>query len=379
MNIDLNGADALLMVGASERSADLYWATGFKVPDPVVFLWTGAEKILMTSNLELDRARAQARVDRVVAAPVYEQKTRDRGVERPTPDQVLAELLGELGLQRLRVPADFALSTADFLRQSGFHLEVAPAPLFPQRQIKSPEETQAIHRALEAAEAGMETAVQALRRARVQGGALYLDGQVLTAERLRRLIHRTLLERDCTARHTIVAPGEQGCDPHQEGRGPLREGEPIIIDIFPQEEASGYFGDLTRTLVRGRAPQPVQALYQTVQRGQELVLGRVAEGADGKQIHEDLVQFFKDAGYETGEKNGFVQGFFHGTGHGLGLDIHEAPRIGTRGEVLKEGQVLTVEPGLYYRGVGGVRLEDVVVVRRGGCENLTSFPKFLEI
>ena len=192
-------------------------------------------------------------------------------------------------------------------------------------------------------------------------------------------IHHRLLDEDCTAQRTIVACGEQGCDPHQEGNGPLRAGQTLILDIFPQSALSGYFGDITRTVVKGRAPEPVRKLYETVQRGQELALQQIRAGVEGGAIHQAVQDFFTAQGYPTGEKDGQLQGFFHSTGHGLGLEIHEAPRIGPRAPALQPGQVVTVEPGLYYRGLGAVRLEDVVLVHEKGCELLTTYPKFLEV
>ena len=379
MSFQLGQADALLIVGASEHLADLYYATRFRAPDAFVFVWTRREKVLMASSLEIDRARQQADVDRVLPYATYEAKARESGCDKPTTTDVLKTLLEDLDLQRLLVPSDFPLGTADVLRATGIHLEVAPNPLFPQRQIKSDWEVEAIRTAQQGAEAGMAAAVDMLRAAQIENGALVHDGQPVTSERLRRAIHSALMERDCTGQHTIVAGGEQGCDPHQEGHGPLRAGEPIIVDIFPKNDRSGYFGDITRTFVKGPVPERVRALYRTVLEAHENTLGQVCAGAEGRAIHESVQAFFAAQGYETGEKDGYMQGYFHGTGHGLGLEIHEAPSLGQRGGELQAGQIVTVEPGLYYRGLGGVRIEDTVVVREGGIENLTTFPKNLDI
>lgn len=378
MEIDLGAADALLISADSDRNQDLYYATRFRAPDPFIFLWTRAGKLLLARDLELDRARLQAQVDVVQAASHYEDKLRQQGVDRPNSHDVLLALLQDRELARLKVPADFPLATADFLRQSGIVLEVASAPLFAQRQIKTPAEIDALRRAMQATEQGMQTAVEAIGAAEVRDGLLHLDGQILTSEGLRQRIHLRLMELDCIGQHTIVAGGEQGCDPHQEGSGPLRAGETIIIDIFPRA-ASGYFGDITRTVVKGQAPPALKALFDVVLRGQQLALERISAGVPGKEIHQAIKDLFAAEGYETGEKDGYMQGFFHSTGHGLGLEIHEAPSIGPREGLLQKNHVVTVEPGLYYRGLGGVRIEDVVVVQEDGCENLTTFPKYLEV
>jgi Xaa-Pro aminopeptidase len=379
MEFDLKGADALLVVGDSERNADLYYATRFRAPDPFVFLWTASERILMASDLEVDRSRAQAAVDRVVASSKYERQLRQQGTEQPEFDDVVLALLREIEVKKLLVPTDFPLGTGDGLRRAGLFLDIAPRPLFPGRQIKTEEEVEAVRLAQEAAEQGMEVAIDAIRRSEARDGLLFLEGEVLTSERLRRLVHLTLMERDCTAQHTIIAGGEQGCDPHQVGSGPLRAGETIIIDIFPQSSTSGYFGDITRTVVKGPVPEAIRQLYETVLRGQQQALEQIRAGADGRRIHQEILDLFTEAGYATGEKDGRMQGFFHGTGHGVGLEIHESPRIGSRGDTLQAGQVVTVEPGLYYLGLGGVRIEDTVVVREEGCQNLTTYPKLLEV
>ena len=351
---ELNGADALLMIGASENYADLYYATRFRAPDPFVFLWTASEKLILANNLEIDRARDQARVDRVLPYAQYEEQTKQKGVEQPNAKDVLLELLRDLGMQKLQVPAEFPLGTADFLRGEGLELNIAEEPLLPQRQIKDADEIAAIRRAMQATEAGMETAIEGIRAAEVRDGALLLDGAVLTSERLRRMVHRTLMDCDSIGKHTIIAGGDQGCDPHQVGFGPLRACETIVIDIFPRDETSGYFGDLTRTVCKGQASEAMLRLYQTVLEAQQLGLDQIRPGAAGRSIHESIQEFFVDSGYETGEQDGYMQGYFHGTGHGLGLEIHERPSIGRRDEVLGSGHIVTMEPGLYYRGTGGV-------------------------
>jgi Xaa-Pro aminopeptidase len=209
---------------------------------------------------------------------------------------------------------------------------------------------------------------------------LIYRGLPLTSERLRAVIDCAILQARGMAGNTIVAGGKQGCDPHERGHGRLRANEPIIIDIFPRSQKTGYFGDITRTVVRGRANETVKKLYDTVFQGQKIALQKVRAGTSTAEIHQCVQQFFKQRGYSTGKRNGRMEGFFHGTGHGLGLEVHEAPRMGaTSTGNLKAGQVVTVEPGLYYPEIGGVRLEDVALVTANGAKNLTRFEKVLEI
>ncbi|MDQ6969862.1 MAG: M24 family metallopeptidase, partial [Mariprofundus sp.] len=167
--------------------------------------------------------------------------------------------------------------------------------------------------------------------------------------------------------------------PHNIGSGFIRARQTIIIDIFPRVLKTGYWGDMTRTYVKGTASTAIKRLYRTVREGQDIGLSMVAEGVDGAVIHRKITDHFDRQGYPTKMIRGKQTGFFHGTGHGVGLQIHEAPRISVRSDILKANQVVTVEPGLYYPGLGGIRLEDMVIVRKGGCDNLTNYKRRLEI
>ncbi len=373
--VDLNGADALLLVGDSERNADLLWATGFRAPDPFAYVATAESAWVVVKDLELDRAREQVRGAEVLAASRYEAP----GDGSTAAGGQLGEILRSLDLRRLLVPSDFPVRTADELRASGFALTISEAPLFPQRAIKSPEEVAAIAQAQEGAERAMEAALAMIGESAIQDDLLVGPGGPLTSEVVRRRIHHVLLDCDCHGEHTIVAGGEQAIDPHQTGHGPLPAHRPIIIDIFPRHSVSGYYGDITRTVVRGRESGPAQRLYETVAAAQQGALESIRDGVDGAEVHAGVTRRFTADGYESGQIDGRMQGFFHGTGHGLGLQIHEAPYIARSACRLTAGQVVTVEPGLYYAGVGGVRIEDLVVVEEAGCRNLTTFPKSLSL
>jgi Xaa-Pro aminopeptidase len=378
-NRESGEAEARLIIAASEADANLFYATRFLAPDPFVFLWHGAEKILLMSDLELDRARAQAAVDTVLAAHQYEDRAKAQGIERPGLTDALLELLKERGIRSLQVPGSFPIEHADKLRRRGLRLLVKSEPFFEERLVKSPSEVRAIEAAMRRAEAAMDAAIAAIREADVRDGSLWWQGKVLTAEAVKRIIARQLLDDGLIAEHTIVACGEDGCDPHNEGSGPLRPGCSIIIDIFPRDLASRYHADITRTVVKGRAPDALRRMYEAVAAGQACAFRLIRDGADGEAVHREVQQTMEGWGFTTGEVNGRMQGFFHGTGHGLGLEVHELPRVSRVPTTLRAGNVVTVEPGLYYPGVGGVRIEDVVVVTETGCRNLTTYPKELEV
>ncbi len=211
-----------------------------------------------------------------------------------------------------------------------------------------------------------------LRASRIVGRRLVHRGAVLTSERLKFAIESACLEAGATSLHTIAAGGDQGCDPHERGSGPLRPHELIIVDVFPRLIANGYFGDMTRTFLRGRASDAQRALVVTVRAAQRAALRTVRAGVEGRVVHAAVVELFAARGYETKRKGGHSVGFFHGTGHGLGLEVHEPPRVSVAADQpLPQGAVITIEPGLYYPGLGGCRIEDVVQVTTRGAPNAT--------
>lgn len=369
---------ARLHFAASEHDADLLYATGFMAPDPFLFVEARGVRTITASDLELDRARATARDCRVVPWMEFARRLEPRG-QAPVAD-VIGLVLKKLKVRRALVPRQFPLGLARELAERGLDCLPADDPFWPERAIKRPFEVRAIEASLRAAEAGLLAGIEALRACTIgRDGYLRRDNRRFTADDLRTVVNQRILAEGCMPARTICAPGDEAVDPHEIGHGPIRANEPVVMDIFPRSEATGYFGDLTRTVVRGRASEKLKEVYALVHEGVKLGHSRVAPGAAGNDIHKAIQDLFEARGYRTGVKDGRMQGFFHGTGHGLGLEIHEAPSIGKRPDVLREGHVVTVEPGLYYLGVGGVRIEDVALVTRTGSRNLTRVPKQLEI
>jgi Xaa-Pro aminopeptidase len=371
--------EARLLYAASESDADILHPTGFFAPDPFLFVQVGARRLMVMSDLEMDRARSQATVDRVLSWSKIARRLEAAG-ERPTAAAVIARVLRDLGVRRVTVPRSFSLGLAMELDERGLRLDLGPDPFWPDRAIKTPAEVRAIQRALRAAEAGLEAGIAALRSCRIgRDGYLRREGRRFTAEDLRAAVNTRIMAEGCVPSHTICAPGDQAVDPHEEGHGPIRAHTPVVMDIFPRSERTGYFGDLTRTVVRGRASHRLHEVYAVVHEGVRLGHARLRDGADGQAIHREIQALFTRQGYKTGVRQGRMQGFFHGTGHGVGLEVHEAPSISTRPSILKTGHVVTVEPGLYYLGLGGVRIEDVALVTKRGSRNLTSVVKQLEV
>ena len=373
--------DARLIYSASESDANMLWATRFFAPDPFMFIQKRNKTHLVMNDLEVDRAKSQAQVDRVLSYSEYVKRWQQRGTQFPSAAEVLLEVFKDLRITGVEVPSTFPLGLADQLRKFGIAVQPKPDPFWPDREFKTENEVRFISESLRAAERGMEAGIDAVRRSEIRkNGYLYLDGTRLTSEILKRIINTTIMAQGYVPSHTIVASGDQCVDPHNQGSGPVRANTSIIMDIFPRSQKTGYFGDITRTVVRGRASERLKQAYHCVEQGQQIAFRGIRDGANAYDIHNEILNYFKTEGFETGLVKGRMQGFFHGTGHGLGLDIHEAPTFGTRSRnALRRGNVVTVEPGLYYEGMGGVRLEDVVIVTKTGCKNLVTLPKLLEV
>src|SRR5438045_5175481 len=229
-----------------------------------------------------------------------------------------------------------------------------------------------IGQALRITEKGLKRAIEVLKASKAGSGKrLRWNGKTLTSEMLRAEIYSAILRAGGVPLGTIVAGGDQACDPHERGFGPLYADSLIILDVFPRDAKTGYFGDMTRTVLRGRASDAQRKLWETVKAGQALALRHIKAGVDGAAIHKEIQNLFAKRGFPTEMRKGRRVGFFHGTGHGLGLEIHEYPRL--QKVTLQAGEVVTVEPGLYYPGLGGVRIEDVVAVTKTGYKMLSRF------
>ncbi|HEY2918904.1 MAG TPA: Xaa-Pro peptidase family protein [Candidatus Binatia bacterium] len=379
-DLKLKNDQARLLVTASEGDANMLYATGFFVPDPFIFFQHKNAKTIVMSDLEIDRAKKQAHVDRVLSLSLYQRKLRKLGKAPATTIDILDLLFRERGIRSLIVPANFSALLTDQLRAKGYSVQIKRDPFWAQRETKSSTEVKQITESLRIATLGLEAGIRTLKRTKAKrDGYLYLNGARLTSEMLKTAVNTTIMAQGWLPSHTIISSGNQCVDPHHEGSGPIKANTSIIFDIFPRSQHNGYFGDLSRTVVRGRASDKLKEIYATVQAGQRVGFEQIRDGINGKVVHQNILALFEARGFHTGKINGRMQGFFHGTGHGLGLDIHEPPRIAPIDAVLRTGHVVTVEPGLYYLGVGGVRLEDVVVVTPKGNRNLTDCPQFLEI
>jgi Xaa-Pro aminopeptidase len=365
-----------LIIADSERDPDILYATRFFAPDPFIFLAQNGTRSVVLSDLEVDRARASAAVDEIVALSDVAKELRKRN-DAPFAQKVAA-FLRSRKVTRAAVPRSFPLGLSAELRRYGITLVPQAGHFWPDRERKTEAELKLMRCAAQMTEAGMARGLDVLRAARIsKKRTLKFGTRPLTSEILRAEIESAILRAGGIPANTIVAGGEQACDPHERGHGLLRANELIILDIFPRAMGSGYYGDMTRTVVRGRANDAQRELWATVLAAQKLALRQMKPGANGADIQTAVKRFFAAHGYPTEQRGGRWCGFFHGLGHGLGLEIHEEPRLAKT--TLMAGQVLTVEPGLYYPGLGGVRHEDVVTITTTGHRLLTNFTKTLEI
>jgi Xaa-Pro aminopeptidase len=371
-------ATTRLIVASSDHDADMLYATKFWAPDPFIFLQRNGKRTLVLSDLEIGRGRRTATADEFVSFGGLEKEVQGKAAKAPPYEKVVAYFLRKRGVKSAVVPASFPLALAEELESHRIRVHATNGLFWPGRAAKSNAEIEMIGRALRITEAGLRRAMEVLKASKGKGGKkLRWSGKTLTSEILRAEIDTAILRAGGVPTGTIVAGGDQACDPHERGFGPLYANSLIILDVFPRDAKTGYFGDMTRTVVRGRASDAQRKLWETVKAGQALALKRIKAGVEGMPIHKAIQEFFTKRGFPTGVRKGKQVGFFHGTGHGLGLEIHEYPRL--QKVTLKEREVVTVEPGLYYPGLGGVRQEDVVVVTKGGCKVLSRFPKQLEI
>jgi len=379
----------LLFYADGYRFPDVYHATRFLAPDPVIALEGIEELVLVVSSLEEGRARKESRATTVVNMNEFgAQELSARGISGTEFWATLMKrFLDARSIRRVSVPPYFPLAEADRLREMGVELVVAN-DLRERRRTKRPDEIDAIEAAQRATEAGWREGVDAIRRAKMRPDkTLELDGAVFTAERLRAIVEAALLARGYASDGAICAPGAQAADPHQIGTGPLHAGEPIVMDIFPQHKQTRYWADMTRTVSKGEPPAAIRKIYDVVMRAQDAGIRALRPGVTGREVHELVEDIIWEAGYDTlrpGQKKDPAdptpRGFIHSTGHGVGLEIHEAPAIARSGtKPLLVGDVVTIEPGVYDPVIGGVRLEDMLVITETGARNLTQAPRELVV
>ncbi len=370
----------VVLIPSGEGDADFIYATGFAVETALYIRFDDHDDVLMVTPLEIDRARVQSRAARNL-------ELSEAGYEENGPfvsyARLAAKLLRERGVEAARVSPRLQAAYLEELRATGLDVVVDRELFRTERRRKSPEEARAVREAQRAAEAAVVEVVSQLAQADVKDGVLWLDESPLTSEHLYARASLLLGEKGFTCPDMIIAGSPECAMPHFRGEGPIRAGAPVIIDIFPSGRASHYHGDLTRTVVVGEIPDDVRRMHAAVLQALDAGIESIHAGASGRDVHHSVCQVLVDRGYGTTTK-GFegpegVAKMIHSTGHGVGLDVHEEPSLRASEEnTLIEGDVVTVEPGLYRLGLGGVRVEDTGIVVTDGFKNFTTLTRSLD-
>jgi Xaa-Pro aminopeptidase len=368
------GADGYLL-DAPGDDADQRYLSGFDAPDPFFTLRAGGETVLLVSGLEYGRAKEEAEgtVKRLADYGFQRRAAESGRTEART--AVVAEFCAEFGAESVAVPPRFPLATADGLRDAGVAVEADESETLTElRAVKTADEIEHIEAAQRANEAAMARAEDLIADSEARDGVLFHGDEPLTSERVREEIEIALLRGGCALDETIVSCGADAAEPHNRGSGPLKPGEPIIVDIFPREKETRYHADMTRTFCKGTPSDELVGFYEATAAALDAALDTVAAGVTGDAVHAAVCDAYEERGYPTLRSDERTEtGFIHSTGHGVGLEVHELPRLAQGAGELEAGHVVTVEPGLYDPDVGGVRIEDFVVVTEDGHRNLTEY------
>jgi len=384
-------ADATLLAGVPTINNTLFHAIRFKAGDPAALIEfnggleqgkSDSHRLLILREIEMERARRSARVDEVRSPAEFTPAGGLSGDRETATAQAVAECLRRKGVAKVRSDRTLALSYLHELGKVGISVDYDPLLGVTQRRAKDSNEVAWLREAQSATEAAMAMACGMVAGARARpDGTLELDGAPLTSERVMTAIDVFLLERGYANPGSIVAGGPTGADCHDHGHGVLRTGEPVIIDIYPRSLATRYNGDCTRTVVNGRVPEPLARMHAAVLQAKRAAIAAIRAGVTGESVHEAAAREIQAHGFEMGMPPAGAAptwcGMVHGTGHGIGLDVHEPPLLDRGGPALVVGDALTVEPGLYCKAIGGVRVEDLVVVTESGCDNLNTLPEGL--
>lgn len=364
---------------------DMLYFSRINAFDPYLAFSVGRKKFGVAHASEYGRMIAESGFDEILLLHEISEGAARRFKlpkgQPPTTCQLVRHLAKLYRIPAFRVSARFPAGLAEDLQQAGLKLEIEKSGvLFPEREVKTADEVEALRKGNRASAAGFRVVAKTLAESKVRRGQLVHQGRVLTSERLRELISHAALDEGAVALHTVASCGDQVCDNHCAGHGPILAGELIVVDIFPRRPEDGYWGDMTRTFLKGRASDAQRRLVRTVKRGHELSIRMIKPGQVGGKVHDAVQAFFDKEGYETVRDSPAPKGFFHALGHGIGLEVHESPimRAGVPWK-FRKGQVVTVEPGLYYQGLGGVRIEDVLHVVPGGNEKISRAPYKWEI
>lgn len=374
---------ATIMGGVPAHNPSFYRRIRFSVGDPAAIIEVpGHGSTLIIRDIEADRARRKARADRVHVPADFAPPGGLSGDRETAMAQAAAECLKRAGVREVVADRTLPMLFAHVIQEAGIRVICDPEMGVADRRAKDEQEIEFLRKAQRVTEQAVQRACEMIARASAdKHGALMHDNEHLTSERVRSEIDVWLLRREFDNANMIVAGGRQGADCHDRGSGQLFTGQPVIIDVFPRDKGTYYFGDCTRTVVHGEIPGELARMHATVVAAKKAAIDATRAGAKGADVHRATKGVITGAGYAMGLPPNEAPDTFcsmaHGTGHGVGLDVHEPPLLDDLGPELVAGDCLTIEPGLYCKAIGGVRVEDMVIVTQRGCENLNTIPEGL--
>ena len=367
-----------IIIDCSTTNSDLLYKVGVVVQDPFIYFQIGNTEGVIVKSLEYSRVKKFAGKNIEVFLPEEIADSADSGKNNKN---ILKCLIKKYNVNCFEVPETFPVLYADFIRDSGVKVKVIEGCFFPEREVKDELEIKHLREAVKTVELCMLRAENIIKESSVdKDNILVWNSKILTSETLHKEINLEAVKNDAVAQDTIAASGSDSSQPHNVGAGPIKAGTPIVVDIFPRMNKTGYWGDMTRTFVKGKAPEIVKKAYYAVKKAKERAKEMIKAGGIPADVHNSAEGVLNSEGFKTGKKDGEFYGFFHSLGHGVGLDLHEYPLVG--GKTLKPfliNSVVTVEPGVYYKEWGGIRLEDMVIVMENGIECITDYPEILEI
>jgi len=384
----MSSIKATIRAGVSQHNSSLFHAMRFEVGDPAAFLDLVSEdgqrkKILLIRDVELDRARKEVRADEISCPADYTPEgglSADREVATA---QGTAECLKQHGVTSVTGDRSLPLSFVQVLGEAGLVVECDLQLGVHGRRQKSEEEIAMIRHSQGITEGAIQMACELIARAEAgSSGVLLWEGMELTSERIRAAVNHYLVDQGFNGPQFIIAGGAHGAIGHHIGHGPLHTAQPVIVDIYPTDRSTHYCGDCTRTVVHGEISDDIAQMHQTVVVAKAAAIAGIRAGTTGKAVHAETTRVITEAGYAVvipgQERSHDLAILDHGTGHGIGLEVHEPPLLDAKGIELIAGDAVTVEPGLYKTGLGGVRVEDIVIVTDEGCDNLNNLPEGLD-
>lgn len=370
-----------ICAGIPTANKTLYRRIQFSVGDPTVLLefpaGNGMRSVLLLRDIEMKRAKKFAQVDQVGCPADFAPESGLSGDREIATAQAAAECLRREGVDRVVADRSLPLIYAEFLSRVGIEVICDENLWGIERRQKSDTEIEHLRESQRVTEQAIQYACEMIATATANAdGVLFRENEPLTSERVRSAVDVFLLKKGFTNPTSIIAGGPAGADCHNAGSGELRTGFPVIVDIFPRSRSTLYCGDCTRTVVHGDIPDEIKAMHSTVRKANAAGVGATKAGVTGEDVHRATIQVIEADGYDIGLPDDDAPASYcsmtHGTGHGIGLDVHEPPLLDMKGPGLLIGDALTIEPGLYRRDFGGVRIEDMVVVTADGCVNLNS-------